>query len=159
MGGALSVDALRLQTTLHSASSVCACVCGRDSVCFYIFWVRISSASSVVLGRTVGCPLILPRRAVAVRQTTFLGYRTPGFEGLLYMLPLGPAWHLLDRIRWVLLLLSQRCSVSVTGASDWQQSSDLFIFSFVFLQELACLPQHGWPFFSDFLSLTCCKQV
>lgn len=48
---------------------------------------------SVVLGWPVGCPLISPppNRAVAVGQTTFLEYRTPGLKGLLHMLPLGPA--------------------------------------------------------------------
>lgn len=141
MGGAPRVDALRLRRTLHSASSVCVClcdcvcVCGRDSV-----EVFISSGSGSRPSARVGCPRSAhrlpphsppPNRAVAVGQTTFLEYRTPGFKGLLHMLPLGPAWHLLDRIRWVFLLFSQRCAASVTGASDWHQSSDLFIFSFV----------------------------
>ena len=128
MGGAPSVDALRLQRTLHSASSVCVCLCVRAcvraSVCVdgtRCVFISPGSGSR----RTVGCPLSPRHGAVAIGQGSFWEYRTPGFGGPQHMpLSVGALWHVLDTIRWVFLLLSQRYSASVAGES--KQSSDLF---------------------------------
>lgn len=73
---------------------------------------------------------------------------------VLHMLPLGPAWHLFDRIRWVFLLSSQPHWPERQIGNDLAVYLSLVLF---FPSRAGLFTATRLTIFSDFFSLTCYK--